>query len=1445
MSVFPSHNVIPHPLFASLSLVITVNDSSFKEPSFATRKDQSRSSSNNAAASTASRVMAQQRGETIMVASPLSTISQQLALASLDDLFDNSPLLQLPTQDDICSNNIAESEVQIHRCYMYNGMALYHTIITGPVYVQSCSNALLSGGTVNNSNLNSNHVRGMLICVAVTGLDYAWKSSSLLHNLPDLLHDVPSVLYHLLGSVDDAVIGSPVTSDRQRPSLAGTGSNSSRSLKASEGKRSIGPSGSSLFCVTADARQKIRSMLTMLITDELLLHETILHGDTYYEDWMLLLLSRRNCVNFLSNTASSISASSSKKSSLGISSSSHATSSRKKLVKKSKLKMSKFIKSVKQNAKGSGAGGGSTPRSSNVGSTSLLEEHEEDDEQFLTQTSKNTTGGAPSCSQSMTNLAHEKALMLSIYERDTKLNSMIHTTALSLQRITGSADSTISKNKNPSSQYALGGVKTPSSSRRLATPSNDSSSIWSSSSRSNDFGNSNNNSSSTAVRFTSVQAPKLDGFDYCPPPPPFVNNIHGCLQSRGGGNNNSSNNNNNKNTAQHELQTYQVANNNNFMSANTAVASVDDMLDARTKHSNKNNILIAGPRSNRARSPMMKNLSRGTFDIRKKKSSKSASRYENINDNNGDGRTSKPKTHLTQSTSKTPQSITSISSKALVAMTPSAPASFSLQTLSISPTRKQKVGNQQQQTPQGMSSSSQHQESITAPPCKEQIAALEPSITMTSAAPKRNDDDVFNGFEMFGIYKGGKSGSDVSMYNNSELYTSPKINKPLVQQRQQDIDTFLPNIHKRMQQLDTKKEHHHQHLKLEQDAVVKIAKHGSNTNVDKSVGKSKISINISSGLRIDTSILLPPIIPNPIKNKLKAHKNDVFTPNTQRARKKEVQPLLLSSASSFGSTVVSLAAIPLQETTANNRSSLDTENEGATAAAVKIIEDPINVMSGWTASFDDVESSSELLMQHTQPQHELRLQHQSSRRQKQLEQQPQDLQPNNHHLQQQPPLAQKIKASPLPQSEPSLLVNKHSKTISSPNNNIIKKHNPKSKKHTTNNNADNGLHRKLSKNSHTKSESKGGDRTVSTDEIEEEDSEDEDEKEPQQDQGRQLRSQQQQDNDNAITIGSLSGNSNSRMTNTSRRNLQPKEQQQQPRQPNMLPQTNIQSKHPNHHHSQPQSQPTPRIMISIALTEEINCSYHQSKVKTLTVDGVVQVKLHPSSPINIPYKLIISDPIHQIKTIHENRKYIDQKQRLQQSIKDDQKQIKSEHSYVVTMPKAGQYMPLAKYRCNSKVQPVPIRVQSRVRIHGIYSRVALQISSNPSNTGKLTDLNIHMAVPRHVKGETVATSPVGGIWDGEERCVLWCVAELGNGEKFQLQAQFELVPSEILNPQSDAVTGTGKEGRPEDFPVLVRCNCEHSQLTTVGIRLEDAPGVPTDISMSLKKRFKLSHKEKP
>jgi hypothetical protein len=146
------------------------------------------------------------------------------------------------------------------------------------------------------------------------------------------------------------------------------------------------------------------------------------------------------------------------------------------------------------------------------------------------------------------------------------------------------------------------------------------------------------------------------------------------------------------------------------------------------------------------------------------------------------------------------------------------------------------------------------------------------------------------------------------------------------------------------------------------------------------------------------------------------------------------------------------------------------------------------------------------------------------------------------------------------------------------------------------------------------------------------------------------------------------------------------------------------------------------------------------------------------------------------------------------------------------------------------------RVQTRVKVDSGYCRVALQISSNPHNEGSLTDLTIIMGVANEIRGASLVTQPAGGVWNASKRSVIWCVSELGDGEKFQLQARFE------MDPES---TAAKDEQEIPKFPVLVRCQCMYAQLSDVEVAVRDIPELqPAEVAMKVARRFRLSHQER-
>ncbi|KAL7572698.1 hypothetical protein ACA910_008972 [Epithemia clementina (nom. ined.)] len=253
-----------------------------------------------------------------------------------------------------------------------------------------------------------------------------------------------------------------------------------------------------------------------------------------------------------------------------------------------------------------------------------------------------------------------------------------------------------------------------------------------------------------------------------------------------------------------------------------------------------------------------------------------------------------------------------------------------------------------------------------------------------------------------------------------------------------------------------------------------------------------------------------------------------------------------------------------------------------------------------------------------------------------------------------------------------------------------------------------------------------------------------------------------------------------------------------------------------------------KLQVNVALNEDLSCSYRASQLSSCSVEGVVQVQVRANAQ-TAPFYLFLRDPSEQVESFQENRKFADD---VSDAILEEDD---ADRKYTISVPNGESYFPVVRYKCVDDLRPVPIRVQTRAKTENEQCRVALQISSNPNNEAKLTDLTIIMGVPEDIIGETLVTQPAGGVWNDSKRCVTWCVEELAEGEKFQLQARFQMSP----NARYD------QTGEKPMFPVLVRCQCLFAQLSDLELEIRDIPEIyAADVTMKIARRFRLSHRER-
>lgn len=251
-------------------------------------------------------------------------------------------------------------------------------------------------------------------------------------------------------------------------------------------------------------------------------------------------------------------------------------------------------------------------------------------------------------------------------------------------------------------------------------------------------------------------------------------------------------------------------------------------------------------------------------------------------------------------------------------------------------------------------------------------------------------------------------------------------------------------------------------------------------------------------------------------------------------------------------------------------------------------------------------------------------------------------------------------------------------------------------------------------------------------------------------------------------------------------------------------------------------------VVNIAMNEDLSCLYCDSKLVSCLIEGMIQAQIKCDSSACAPFTLTLNDPHGHIRTVLENKKYAND---ISHELNRNVNEADAHYKYAVTLPKVNHYFPIVKYKCSNDLRPIPIRVESKVRANNVHCRVALQIMSNPSNETDLNELTILMAVPPTVHGGTLSTQPPGGVWNKEKGSVIWCVTELGPGQKFQLQAQFDLV-EELVN-----------DNELPQFPVLIKCQSMFTQLSNVKVEVCQF-GDTAEVGMKLARRFRLSHREK-
>ena len=130
-----------------------------------------------------------------------------------------------------------------------------------------------------------------------------------------------------------------------------------------------------------------------------------------------------------------------------------------------------------------------------------------------------------------------------------------------------------------------------------------------------------------------------------------------------------------------------------------------------------------------------------------------------------------------------------------------------------------------------------------------------------------------------------------------------------------------------------------------------------------------------------------------------------------------------------------------------------------------------------------------------------------------------------------------------------------------------------------------------------------------------------------------------------------------------------------------------------------------KVLVNIALNEDLTCFYKLSKLSSCSVEGVVQVQVRSNVDQGVPFSLLIRDPSKHIQSIQENKKYADSMV-VDTLASNHHRGMKSDYMFTVSVPKADDYFPVMRYKCGNELKPVPI-VSSVPYLHFFVGLISL------------------------------------------------------------------------------------------------------------------------------------------
>jgi hypothetical protein len=154
---------------------------------------------------------------------------------------------------------------------------------------------------------------------------------------------------------------------------------------------------------------------------------------------------------------------------------------------------------------------------------------------------------------------------------------------------------------------------------------------------------------------------------------------------------------------------------------------------------------------------------------------------------------------------------------------------------------------------------------------------------------------------------------------------------------------------------------------------------------------------------------------------------------------------------------------------------------------------------------------------------------------------------------------------------------------------------------------------------------------------------------------------------------------------------------------------------------------------------------------------------------------------------------------------------------------------ILSYNMRVRTQDMPMLVQSKMVLKSTTCRVSVQIRSNLSNKGDISNLVIIVAIPTTLCGETVhVTRGKHGTWDATKRIVTWKIGTLPHGESCLVSTEAEVSSAVAsLLHEGDAMMVIKKKVH---CPVMVRCSSEMDQVSNIRLSVTALPDEPANIA---------------